>query len=400
MRRFLSLALALLATASPVLSQEAEETWPDAFCREYRGTIGDKLKITMQLVCEPADSMRGGDFEFRGHYWYDNKKIPIQLWGGDDGWRALKLDEQVYAGTKRGHEHTGTFQGKLNDNGTISGNWTDGAGKKTLPFNLTPASAEGAAKMELVALESSWRERTKGGVASLENTASVLQVSGVPGARRINQTLLEDAVTNFSDIEEDETVDKTADSPPQKKKPVAKPALTVESVSKVMLARKKEEMIENHEKWSFGYMSGVRLNQQGLLSTEHISSDYTGGAHPNSLTSFRTFDTKTGEALELGKLLQPAFFKALPKIASDKLKEVEGLAENEAIGPDAGLSISPEEYEEDALNWFLTPQGLVIHFNPYQVAAYARGNVQFTVPYAELRPYLAEKSALGQMVGE
>jgi hypothetical protein len=386
----------LLTTATIGVSQEgeAEEMWPDAFSRQYKGTIGEKLAIQMRLECEPTRGLHGGEYVFRGRYWYESKGTPITLWGNDAGWHEIKLDEQIYAGAKKGYEQTGSFSGKLNDDGTISGTWTDGGGQKQLPFKLTPFAPSGSAKIKVHALESSWQERTSKGLASLEHTATIVEVSGVKGAEKINQTLRQAAVATFkeAEVEEGESEEEAA-----KKKKAEKPA-TLEDVSKVMLAERDDDMIANQEKWSLNYISGVRLNANGVLCTEHITSDYMGGAHPNSVTEFHAFDTNSGSELTLTALFKPEFLKALPKIGVEKLHKAEALTPSEEIGPDAGLALGDVEYEEGKFTWFLSSEGFTVHFNPYEVSTYARGNVQYTVPWVELKPWLTEKSVLHKFV--
>lgn len=396
MRSVLFLSLLLAAAVGFSQENEQEEMWPDAFSRHYKGTIGDKLAVQMQLECEPSRGLHdAGEFVFRGRYWYESRGTPITLWGNDAGWREIKLDEQIYAGSKKGYEQTGSFHGKLNDDGSISGTWTDGEGKKRLPFKLTPWSPEGAAKIKVHALESSWRVRTSKGLASLEHTASIVEVSGAAGAKKINQTLLQDAVNNFEEADAEE-----AEGPENKapKNAGPKKSVSLDDVSKAMLAEHDDDMIENQEKWSLNFISGVRLNAHGVLCTEHVISDYMGGAHPNSVTAFHIFDTSTGAELNLAALFKPDFLKALPKLAVEKLSKAEGLAANEELGPDAGISMGDVEYAEGKFTWFLSPEGFVVHFNPYEVSAYARGNVQFTVPWAELKPWLTEKSVLRRFV--
>ncbi len=396
--RRLLLPLFLMTTLVSVPAQE-EDVWPDAFSRHFTGTLGDKLKIEMQLECSPPRNLTGGEMQFHGQYWYENHREPITLWGRDTGWRELSLEEQVYAGVAKGYEQTGTFKGKLNDDGSISGTWTDGAGKKSFPFKLTPATPAGSATVKLAALESSWTERTKDGTASLEHTATVLQVSGVKGAAKINQTLLEDAIGFFAEVGAEETAE-NADEAEAKKKPAPKKTLSLDDLGTAMKAERDPELIQELGKWSYTYLSAVQLNARGILSTSHINSEYTGGAHPNSVTGFHTFDTATGKELTLSALFKPGFLKALPGLAKEKLLKVERLKKTADLGADAGLALGDVDYSEEALTWFLSWEGFVVHFNPYDIAPYARGNVQFTIPWAELKPWLTDNSPLLPFLAE
>ena len=43
----------------------------------------------------------------------------------------------------------------------------------------------------------------------------------------------------------------------------------------------------------------------------------------------------------------------------------------------------------NAKAWSLTPDGLLVTVNPYEVLPYAAGSAEIIIPWAELRPYLA-----------
>lgn len=389
----LRLLSALFFACTALHAQDSEDPWPEAFTKHLKGTIGDKLEIEMQLQAEPRDGQFFlGSRDFRGHYWYAHKRVPIDLFGTEEKYAEVKLEEQVWAGGDVGWEYTGTFTGELNADGTYSGTWSDKDGKRKLPFKLAPYEPKGAVKLTAHAFESSWRERTVEGTSSLEHTALLLQLTdGSPAAEKINQRLLRDVrdffVAGLAEADDCPPPDAT-------KKAEAEEPVTLSTLSKAMTAERDADLLDNQEKWSFSYTAGVELNEHGILCTSQLLSDYTGGAHPNSVTTFFLFDTKTGDEIPLTALFKPGFLEVLPKLTTEKLRKQEGFNAKDEPGP----SIESLNFEEGDAAWFISAAGFVVHFNPYAIASYARGNVQLTIPWTELEPWLAAESPLKRFV--
>lgn len=397
MKLRLLLLLAVVLSFPALQAQDEEDAWPEAFSKHLKGKIGDKLEIEMQLQGEPASVLIvSGERQFRGQYWYTHKRIPIDLFGTEPAYGEAELEEHVFVGGDTGWDSTGSFQGEFNLDGTFSGTWKDKEGKRKLPFKLSPYVPAGAVKTRAYALESSWSERNSEGASSLEHTAFVIQITDdTPAAEKINQELLKHARQYFADDIQDGTVEegeseKTEEGKDKAEKEKEPEALTLDDVSEALVAERNDSQILDNEKYSFTYTAAVELNEHGILCTSHLLSQYTGGAHPNSMTQFFVFDTKTGKELEFKSLFKPAFVEALPEITTEKLRKQEGPV---ADGREP-ITIETLDFEEGDQAWFLSAAGLVIHFDPYAVAAYARGNVQATIPWTELEPWLEADSPL------
>jgi hypothetical protein len=102
------------------------------------------------------------------------------------------------------------------------------------------------------------------------------------------------------------------------------------------------------------------------------------------------FDSKTGDQLALKQLFKAGFMEMLPKLATDKLREQKGVPLKEEPGP----RIETLDFEKGDGSWFLSVAGFVVHFDPYAIDSYARGNVDLTIPWSELAPWLAPDSPL------
>ncbi|WP_221393271.1 DUF3298 and DUF4163 domain-containing protein [Dyadobacter sp. NIV53] len=115
-----------------------------------------------------------------------------------------------------------------------------------------------------------------------------------------------------------------------------------------------------------------------LYQIDHYS--FTGGAHPNSFKSLHIFDGKTGAEMEMKTFVSDtaallkkveAAFRKTEKLTSDKDLEEEG------------YFLSNHRFFLPA-NYSFTRNGILFYYNPYEIAPYVKGVIQFTIPYAEL----------------
>jgi uncharacterized protein DUF3298 len=135
------------------------------------------------------------------------------------------------------------------------------------------------------------------------------------------------------------------------------------------------------------------LSQIGdLWSFKFDFSFYSdGAAHPglNSLTL--NYDLGQGKELALADLFLPNtnYLEAISKYCIAELSKQPFFD-----GPfSEGAQPTPENYR----NWNMTPAGLMITFDEYQVAPYAAGPQQVVVPYSELQALINPQGPLGRV---
>ncbi len=108
------------------------------------------------------------------------------------------------------------------------------------------------------------------------------------------------------------------------------------------------------------------------------SVSFMGGAHPNSAVTFEQYDIKTGKTIALTDVVKSKH--DLMEKVKTKLKE---------RYPDVefnDLDKSMKEYEEEKdvkINWGLTPLGITVYFNAYDLAPYAAGPQSVAFRFAE-----------------
>ena len=155
--------------------------------------------------------------------------------------------------------------------------------------------------------------------------------------------------------------------------------------------------------YSLMRQTNVRYNARYLLSLTYDDTSYMGGAHGYTGRTGHTFDIRTGQELTLADLTDN--YDAFLSAAVEQLRDISYGAEYAAYGLNEGYEDQLAALFRDG-NWYFNDEGLVLIANPYELASYAAGLIEFTLPYAWLAyqikaDYLpAEREADGTLTGE
>jgi hypothetical protein len=118
---------------------------------------------------------------------------------------------------------------------------------------------------------------------------------------------------------------------------------------------------------------GVDFNESPLLSVTITEWFYTGGAHPMRYLRAFTFDTRTGERLQLADLFKgDADYRA-------KLNEI--MNAQIAARKISVFPFTPFKGIRDDQEFFLSPEGLVVYYQLYEYTPYVAGFLKFPIPY-------------------
>jgi hypothetical protein len=117
---------------------------------------------------------------------------------------------------------------------------------------------------------------------------------------------------------------------------------------------------------------------------------FTGGAHPNSFRSYHAFDGETGAEKEMKTFIADSI--ALLKLVEKNFRKEEKLADTASL-EEAGYFLLNHQFFVPA-NYVFTREGILFYYNPYEIAAYARGAIQFTIPYSELNGIVKKEDIL------
>jgi hypothetical protein len=124
------------------------------------------------------------------------------------------------------------------------------------------------------------------------------------------------------------------------------------------------------------------FNQDCLLSLYRDQYEYTGGAHGQTVRASDTWSLQTGERLPLSTYFRPG---------TDYRRAV---LEQILMQADANMAQNPNIYFEDYRtlivkyfnpeSYYLTPEGLAVYYQQYEIGPYSSGIIVFTIPYSNL----------------
>jgi hypothetical protein len=120
-------------------------------------------------------------------------------------------------------------------------------------------------------------------------------------------------------------------------------------------------------------------NSSGIIAILYQISFYSAGAaHPGHYSHALNYDLRTGKVLSLDDIFQAGYLEIISSTCLSDLNN-RGVLEWED-----GAQPVPENYQV----WNITPEGLLITFDEYQVASYAAGPQSVMVPKDILQPLL------------
>jgi hypothetical protein len=124
------------------------------------------------------------------------------------------------------------------------------------------------------------------------------------------------------------------------------------------------------------------FNQDCYLSIYRDQFLYTGGAHPTTTRFSDTWDMRTGMVVPLSSFFpsQTDYQQLLLRII---LAEADRRQEEEAIFFDDYRTLIAQRFNPES--YYLSPCGLTIYYQQYDIAPYAAGIIEFTIPFSVLR---------------
>jgi hypothetical protein len=133
--------------------------------------------------------------------------------------------------------------------------------------------------------------------------------------------------------------------------------------------------------WYYDSKTYVLINGSKLIVTECEIDEYQGGAHGTYGSFFANYDVKTGRKLALDDVFTDTV------VVSEAVTKY--FVEQYELERDVPLSRQGFFVDEHRLpvtpNFALLPEGVLFTYNIYEIAPYAFGKCEVTVPYSALR---------------
>ena len=135
---------------------------------------------------------------------------------------------------------------------------------------------------------------------------------------------------------------------------------------------------ESSQTWEYFVDGEITYNSEQLICIALTTYLDTGGAHGNTNVKFFNFDPETGLLIPDSEfILDLSNFKAIVKEALVKTLKTDG--DNSVL---SNLFFGEEFQLPESLGF--SDEGIIIIYNPYEIAAYSQGIIEFTIPYESL----------------
>ena len=113
--------------------------------------------------------------------------------------------------------------------------------------------------------------------------------------------------------------------------------------------------------------------------------EYTGGAHGNRYLLIQNYDLQTGDAVSEQDLFIDDYYEQLKTLLLEALIAQTDEAETKKDLRRLGYSVVDVVPNE---NFYVTPEGITYVYNPYEIAPYAMGCIQISLPWDSVRHLL------------
>lgn len=135
--------------------------------------------------------------------------------------------------------------------------------------------------------------------------------------------------------------------------------------------------------WESGTSMKLISHNNDFLQIEYLFTSYQGGAHGNYAFSDRVFDLKNNEKVDLSDIttMPKARLEALLKKNIDKIPS--GTTTSQGSVKNSDMLLVDVIPAND--NFYFDDKNLYFHYSPYDIAAYAAGDIVIPVSWDELK---------------
>lgn len=145
--------------------------------------------------------------------------------------------------------------------------------------------------------------------------------------------------------------------------------------------------------WYLERSVDVLADTFGVVTLDMRENSFGGGAHPNSARWLASFDA-SGHQLLLSDVLAEGQRDTIDGIAEVYFRMARQLGPSDNL--EQGGYTFPGRFRVND-NVGITPAGVVVYFNAYEVAPYAMGSTEFKVPWPALKGLVREKTPWAEL---
>ncbi len=356
------------------------------FYKHLKGTVGD-YPVTMDLVKNVTDANREmveSWAGFSGYYYYDKYQEPISIYGSVDSTGAVVLEEWAKEG------NSAKFHGNITPEGAFIGTWQDSGKTKTLNVVLKETYADGAVGFDNIEYSDSIHlfEKMKNSPVATFGMDLLFPAKNTEGGIL---AYLKNEI--FSNMRYEQGGEEVPEKPLPKKDYANVLLIDMQKAQRDSFfayyreSMKDEKPDSSQEAFGRSYsrtsQMQVVFNENNLLSVGYSGYAYDGGAHGSYGTTFVSYDLATKKQLKLTDIFKPKYEKTIGAALERALRKKYNLQPKESLNQMLFDNAIPATE-----NFALTRKGIMFNYTPYEIAAYAMGEIELFIPFDEIKAVL------------
>lgn len=137
--------------------------------------------------------------------------------------------------------------------------------------------------------------------------------------------------------------------------------------------------------------AAILYQNPDVVTVDVRSEGFLGGAHGFNERTLMVFDVKNGKRITLKELVSPTSQGVFEKLVEAQFRRAREVPASQSLA-DAGYFVKPGASIPLPENFGITPGGIVIQYNPYEIAPYAYGPTEIVVPLEAFQGVVSDSS--------
>lgn len=149
---------------------------------------------------------------------------------------------------------------------------------------------------------------------------------------------------------------------------------------------------ESINNWNLEIISDILHQDSLFISVATTINSYTGGAHANYVQSYRSYDLRTGETIQLEDLFIEGFEEELNEYAEIEFRMDKQIPPSKSLR-DEGFSFENDRFTLNQ-NFAIINRSMVFYFNPYEIAPYVTGPTELELKLTDFVKWIKDGSVI------
>lgn len=136
--------------------------------------------------------------------------------------------------------------------------------------------------------------------------------------------------------------------------------------------------------WRYAETISIQNTENRGVVVEREYETYAGGAHGQVTKWYYVLDLDSLQQLKIDDFVEDFQGPAVRAIVYDELRAYSKLEKNQPLSKGIFWSDAPEL----TFNFFITPEGLGLHWDSAEIAPYVEGKIEIVIPWPRIRPLM------------